>query len=43
LEDKWNHEIDSLRYSCEAVRRTVKAKTTPDFTPLPNVNFWGKK
>jgi phage terminase large subunit len=34
---------DSARYALESVRRTVKAKTTPDFTPLPNVNFWGKK
>ena len=40
LGDKDNHICDSLRYSCEAIRRTLKAKTKPNFVPLPNKNFW---
>ena len=42
LEDKNNHVLDSLRYALEAVRRTIKSKKVPEFTPLPSQNFWGK-
>lgn len=40
LEDKNNHICDSLRYSQEAVRRTMKSKKKVEFTPLPSTNFW---
>ena len=40
LEDKNNHVIDALRYSQEAVRRSLKAKEKPQFTPSPAVNHW---
>lgn len=44
LEDKNNHVIDALRYALEAVRRTVKSqKEYSDVTPIPSLNYWGKK
>ena len=44
LEDKNNHLFDSIRYSLEAVRRTVR-KDNPalkDFNPIPSVSHWGR-
>lgn len=36
--------IDASRYALEAVRRTVKnRRDTSDVTPIPSLNYWGKK
>jgi phage terminase large subunit len=44
LEDKNNHVIDSLRYACEAVRRTIKSRENPlQGLPIePRTNYWNK-
>ena len=44
LEDKNNHVIDSLRYACEAVRRTIKSRENPlEGLPIePRTNYWNK-
>ena len=39
LADKDNNVIDSLRYSCEGIRRAVK-KDTIKIIPLPTQNKW---
>lgn len=38
-EDKKNHVIDAIRYSCEASRKQI-ATETPVETPQPQRNFW---
>jgi len=39
LEDKHNHVLDSLRYSCEGIRRTVAQKPVK-VVPLPTMHRW---
>lgn len=35
---------DAARYALEAVRRTVKnARKSPKITPIPSLNYWGKR
>jgi len=40
LEDKNNHVIDALRYSCEAARRMAKVKKPVYDAPIPTRNNW---
>ena len=40
LEDKHNHLIDALRYSCEAARRMAKVKKPVYDAPIPTRNNW---
>ena len=44
LEDKNNHVMDSLRYACEAVRRTIKSRENPAENMIikPRTNYWNK-
>lgn len=40
FEDKFNHVIDALRYSLEAVRRTGKAQEVPEVQDVGIVSHW---
>lgn len=40
LEDKDNHVIDALRYSCEGVRRVQQQNQQKKANPLPVANNW---